>query len=531
MGPEQLLVDTNMDRVNGTRFTALSLGTVESLNTIQLTTTIILITTITFVLTGVLSNRYSKSYLTGNNGAQTVPAVPYWIPLLGHIPNMAIDADGFVKGLRQRYNQGAFALNFFGTRHNVVYTPGLATALLNQKSENANAEETVDSLLQTVFGMPKRDMPRYYESRTDLMACYKHLLTEPSLSEMVDETAKRVKANIANLVSFAASPVDQTPWERDANVKIVKSTSGEETVEASLLPLILHFCAHMAIPTLVGSDFLANFPDITSTLWTMDRGFLILASGLPRWLPIPTLTRAHIARKKSLDSICAFHKALDKHANGEVLGPEWKNLDDVGTLVKARLEVYRKYDWSIRARAAIEHSLLWAANANSNSLVFWMLNRIYSDHELLLRVRQEIESYVKPFQPQQDLPIAEPPRLATFDVRGLCEKCPLLKSCYIECLRLDTASWSLKIVKQDFVLQSREKESQRWMLRKGEYAHAAHDLHNTDPQYFENPMVWKADRHIKRVPDGAREETVDMRSIRPYGIVIPRETNVSRPVH
>lgn len=468
------------------------------------------------LFTRITSSWDASSKTVGENGLKTVPLVPYWFPILGHLPNMGIDADGFVKGLRHTYNKGIFALNFGGTTHNVMYTPGLATALLNEKPDKLDNEEVVDGMLQTIFGFPAKEMHRYKEARPEIMACYKHLLTEPSLSGMVDRTVKKIRENVQNLVSFANSPVDQPQWERTSNVKIATNKAGEEVVEASLLPLIRDFCAHTANPTIMGSDFLTNFPNFFDHIWTLDRGFLLLATGLPRWLPIPVLTRAHIARKKIIENVSVFHEALEKDANGQDPGVDWRNLDDVGTLVRARLEVYRKYSYSTRARAAIEHSLMWAANANSNALVFWMINRIYADPQLLTKLREEISPYVQALQPKQELAIPEPPRLETFDVEGLCANCPLLKSCYIESLRIDTASWSFKVVKQDFAIQPREKDAQGWLLRKGEYAHAAHDLHNTDPEYFEDPMVWKADRHIKYEGEEKRG-VADMGSIRPYG--------------
>jgi len=102
------------------------------------------------------------------------------------------------------------------------------------------------------------------------------------------------------------------------------------------------------------------------------------------------------------------------------------------------------------------------------------------------------------------------------DVERLCRQCPLLESCYVESLRLDSASWSLREVKQDFVLKSEEKEARGWQLRKGEYVHAAHDLHSTDAKCFGDPMVWKADRHIRN-KYGEKQDTTDMGSLRPYG--------------
>ncbi|KAK5702495.1 hypothetical protein LTR17_022243 [Elasticomyces elasticus] len=254
---------------------------------------------------------------------------------------------------------------------------------------------------------------------------------------------------------------------------------------------------------------------------------------------------------------------MEKHyENGEDAGTNWGSLDDVGSLVKARkpyeclastrkvhlaaigqtgdvlwlgrplslgkdpllthmpvilgMAVYRKHNWSIRGRAATELSLLWAANANSDTLIFWMINRIYADKTLLEKIRKEIAPYVVFVEMPSDLPIAEPPRLERFDVDGLSNNCPLLKSSYIESLRLDAAPWSFRVIKEDFVLQGRGEGAEGWRLRKGDCAHIAHDLHSTDPKYFDDPMVWRADRHIKYENED-KHGAADMGSIRPYG--------------
>ncbi|KAK3623606.1 hypothetical protein LTR56_021469 [Elasticomyces elasticus] len=98
---------------------------------------------------------------------------------------MAYDADGFVKNLRSRFPSGVFSLNFFGGRHNILYGPGLATALLNQKQHMANSEEVSRRLLNVIFGFPKSELHKYDQGLPDMMACYKHLLSEPSLSDLV----------------------------------------------------------------------------------------------------------------------------------------------------------------------------------------------------------------------------------------------------------------------------------------------------------------------------------------------------------
>lgn len=451
-----------------------------------------------------------------NGKARTVPTVPYWAPIVGHLPNMALNADGFIKGLRNRFSSGLFALNFGGYTHNIVFAPGHVTALLNSKESNASSYEVGRNIMANSFGFPRNEFHKYDAAFDDIAACYRPLLTEPGLGDMMKVTAANIKTNIQNLVSFSSSLVDQTYWERSSNVRITKNNAGQEVVEASLLPLIRDFVAHSTNPSLIGPNFLANYPDFFEDIWAVDRGFFLLAAGLPRWLPIPILTRAHIARKRLLERIETFHKALEVHANGEDPGPNWRDLDEIGVVVRLRETAYRKHNWSMRARAACEHALMWATNANSNSLIFWMLNHIYADPALLRAIREEIAPYATAIQPAQEFPIPEAPRFTNLDIDGLCDKCPLLKAVYIECLRLDTASWSLRLVKQDIHLQSRDKTSPAFLLRQGSYAHAAHDLHNTDPAAFPEPLEFRPERHI-RYDDGGVRKSADMGSIRPYG--------------
>lgn len=467
------------------------------------------------LITRLISTLASAPKLQNDGTSKTPPSVPYWIPIFGHIPNMAIDADGFVKSLRSIYRDGIFTLNFGGSRHNVMFTPGLATAMLNQKSTNADNEGVTNRLMQLVFGFPKEEQATYDAMLPELQAAYKHIQVDPWLGDMVDQTARKARENVQNLVTGMESPVDQMPWEKVSNIKIIERPDGERVAEASLLPLIRDFCAFSANPSLMGPDFLENNPKFFDDIWTLDRGFLLLATGLPRYAPIPSLTRAHIARRNNVRTLEDFHRVLEQHWNGEKVDAKWSGCDDVSALLKARMEIYRKYNVSIRARASIEHALMWAANANSNALIFWMINHIYEDRALLAMIRDEIAPYVQVRQEETGLPISEPPRITKFDVEGLCNNCPLLKSCYVECLRVDTGSWSFKTVRQDFVLQSREKGAQPWLLKKGDYAHVAHDLHNTDPAYWNDPLVWKPDRHIKY--DDKKVGSADMGSIRPYG--------------
>ncbi|KAK5167341.1 uncharacterized protein LTR77_007040 [Saxophila tyrrhenica] len=460
--------------------------------------TIIVVALTTRLLTSAKTS--ATTHTKNGHPVETIPRIPYYLPYLSHLPSMAWDST-FTRRLRDQHQDGAFALDLLGMKHNIIFSPSLITALLNQPPEHVSAQPVRTKLLTNVFGMPSSSYERkvWEAAMPDLQACDRDLDQEPTLGETVDRTIRNLKSSISSLVSGAESLVDQSTWERNAGVEMKRDALGEEVVETTLRPLIRDFVARITTTTLMGETFVEKFEALWEDFWTVDRSYWLLALGWPRWVPLPGLTRAHIARKRVLEMLEAFHEAMEKQAKGEDAGAEWLELEDVSTLLKERTNVYRKHGLSMRARAALDLSLVWAANTNANALVFSMLHHIYASPEVLSRIRQEIAPFAQVVQPKQEFPIPEPSRLESVDAGGLCEGCPLLKSCYTESLRLDTAPWSTRFVEQDCVLQSKEGQT-CWLLRKGEYVHAAHDLHGIDSEYFHDPLVWKADRHIR--PDG-----------------------------
>jgi hypothetical protein len=453
------------------------------------------------------------------NGSRSVPMLPYWIPILGHIPQFSFSPQNLLNKARDTYRSGVFALNLGSMTHNIIFSPSMGGSLMNQKHSIANMDSVGKHVMTAVFGFPKSkaSMQRYEEALVGLNACYKHILSNPGLEEMVQNTIDVTKRNIANLVTFSESRVDQLEWERTSNAETITKPNGEQVVEASMMNLIRDFIAANANPSLIGSDFVKNNPEFFLDLWDMDKGFRWLATGLPVWLPIPQIWKARIARSRAFDAVLAYEEAMEKAANGQDPGQEWQSLDDVGPVLTQRMKLYRQLNFTMHERAALELSLLWAMNANANMLVFWMLNHIYADDAVLAQVREEIAPFVHAVQPKQLFGVPEPPQIGTFDHEALASKCPLLKSCYIESLRLDVAPWSFRVMQENLVLPaSKDKEAEKFMLKKGTYAHIAHSIHHTDPAYFDDPQVWRADRHIKR-EQGDEEVSVNMGTIRPYG--------------
>lgn len=172
---------------------------------------------------------------TTENGVNTVPQLPYWVPIIGHLPWFMFAGDSLLNYARDLYKGGVFALNLGGTSHNILYSPSLATALMHQKSSVADSESVFKYIMCTNFGFPRAESEVYDRAVGELAACYKYLMSEPSLGIMVQKTVDVLKTNIVSLVTLSSSVVDQLEWERTSNVDVVKKPNGEQVVEADFL--------------------------------------------------------------------------------------------------------------------------------------------------------------------------------------------------------------------------------------------------------------------------------------------------------
>lgn len=497
--------------------------------------TALVVTFIAIALTTRFTTRQSNAIQTNSQllDAKLPPAVPYWIPYLGHIPQMAFNSDSFLAGLRKLYPGGAFSLTIFGRTHNIIFKPALTAALVNQPPHIIDGGPASRYLMQSVFGYPrsKSSMALYDKALPDIISLYSHLSSEPSLGQMAERTTTQLRHNIADFVTFNSGDIDQTPWERLAEAGLVEDAGGDAPIiEADMFELVRNFVAVTANGSLFGTDFVENYPEFWQALWRFDAGFMTLAMDLPSLLPLSKAIGARRARSVLFRCLDEYENALETHRNGGNPGPKWADLDNVSPMIQGRLDdVYRKHNFNIQQRAALELALAWAMNANANPLIFWMLCRIYSNPDLLARVRDEIAPFVVPEKIAVEFGgiFDTPRRIESIDLDGLMNKCPYLKASYVESLRLDLSAWSFKNVQEDTVVSDRAgtENAQKFLLRAGTYAHGAFELHHTDPLAYEDPLTWRAERHIKWNVNGKgeKEAAVDMGHIRPYSKLLPAD--------
>ncbi|KAH8174965.1 cytochrome p450 domain-containing protein [Sarocladium implicatum] len=479
-------------------------------------------TTVTIAVAMLLilvTTRLTTGRTRPKTGGANVPSMPpYWLPFFGHAPQAVFGFDGFLSRLHKRYSEGVFTLKLFGSTHNFVAHPSLVTPLMNQPEEVASTDWVVWRITRHVFGARKGDSRETVRKTEGL---YHVLSSTKSLAQMTDGTISTLRRNLADWVTFNSQPADQMDWEQVAEADVVQDSQGENVVEVDLMELTRTFVARMATPSVFGSDFDNNFPDFPQLVWLLDKHFALLAANIPGWVPWRPLQLARAARRKLLSYMEEFHEAREKDANGEDPGARWENLEDVSDYMKDRGEVMREDGASIRLRANIDLAMLWAMNANSSPLVFWMLYEINRDRTLLEKICEEIAPYMDVVQPKNEFGLAVwmAPDLRTVDVEGLMEKCPLLKASYVETLRLYTSSYSIKWMAQDTVLGKSSDPNGSFVLEKGTYAHASHELHQLDERCYPDPHEWQPARHVKETVDknGHKTVSVDLGTIRPYG--------------
>ena len=467
-----------------------------------------------------------------NGGKPAPPRVPFGLPFFGHALQMLVDKDGYLAKLRDRYrSEGAFSLLLFGKLHHFVHAPALANSLFSRP--RTSAEGVSGTLLKSNFAFSKRDLEQYtgvaYEAKTQ----FKYLLQEPGLTELVDATAAHLRRNIADFVTFNSYPADQMDWERFAGADVVQGPDGETFVEANLMSLTKNFVAKTANCALYGTDFVENFPDMWQLMWTFDEAFVLLAANVPAWVPWPRLQRARNARRRMLSYTYEFNVAMEKYFAGQDAGAKWQDLDNVSTVVRARLETFRRHGLSLQARAGCDLALSWAMNANANQLIPWMLFELYRDPVLLEQVREEVSPFVQAVQPPNDFGEAVwlAPTLENLDLDGLLTRCPLLKAAYIETLRVYTGTWTMRWLAEDVALDDKGRK-EAYLLQKDTYAHVAQEMHQFDPKFFPDPTEWHHERHLKGQVDekGSRTLVAEMGTMRPYGKQEPPKLNTEAAV-
>ncbi|KAH8704941.1 cytochrome P450 [Talaromyces proteolyticus] len=364
---------------------------------------------------------------------------------------------------------------------------------------------------------------------------------EPFLSQAGKIMTDNIERAVLSLVSSRETG-SNLKWQERAHVVV----HGPNEYEASFFPLIRHFVADMVLPSLFGTDFIKNYPDIATDLFAFDANFHLFLMGLPPWIPLSGLRESAAARDRVKSAMEDFHNALVAASRGErTTDGRWDNLDDVSSVVKNRVNLWEEAvsELSNKEACIASHAfLLWVTLINANVIVFWLLFHVYQDSSLLAAIREE----VSPFVHIRESPGSPERSTITLDSPEIRAQTPLLQSAFLETMRLYTQSNSFKNVQADFVVSESEidqnirepnsfvpkggskvpvSQSQRtYQLQQGDMICVPFGLHQSDSRYWNHPENFDGRRFIIQQQDSARRTSlsngrvsVDSTRISPWG--------------
>lgn len=432
---------------------------------------------------------------------------------------------------RKHMREPVFALRVAGATHNVVASPSMAeTALV---SPTASSTGLLNLTLERVFGdrgamcrLTAAELSHFYHKLPSLF------MQEPFVSEASTSAVRLIEREVPNLVSFCRSVVDQTAWERNSNV-VVNEESDTPTCEADLFALIRNFVGHVTMTIFMGRAFVDAFPGLLDDLWCLDEQAVYLSMGVPRWLPLPGMSGAYAARDRLLSALAVFHRAFAAWDDGRDPGPEFRDLDDVSEPVKQRVRFLRDKGLSAAASAPAHLSLLWSMNANLATIVAWNIFRAMATPDVHDQIEEEISLYARAFRPSREetgFPIQDPPKLS-IDLDGLLRSCPLLRSCYYETLRIDSAAISIRELTDDLTLidtrDGDEEDSHaiaedrgclsKFTLPRGDRLVVPHGVIQNDGHYFSNPASYDLTRFIVTEGENGPKKAY-MHTMKPFGM-------------
>ncbi|EOD46482.1 putative cytochrome p450 protein [Neofusicoccum parvum UCRNP2] len=414
-----------------------------------------------------------------------VPVVPSSIPFIGHALYLLWDADSFLRTVRDNVTQNVFGLNFLGTKHVILGSPSVIESIGAKDSEGLDNQTFVSVLRRNILGLSNEVTQGGKAAAVISSDFYDKVFSESNMDSLAKRVVGLLRENVPDLVTFNESFVDQQAWERASLTTVVEVPGAQKDLsESNFGMLIRNFVGHTINTAFAGIAFMDDFPTFNETLQSFESKVNLLATGLPRWVPIPGLPAGYIARRGLLANLNQLQKSYERELGGEDIISTEADVGDFSAAFTTSRRLFNELDVPSTVYAEAHLYAFWALNAAARDLVFWMMMHILAEPGLADRIREEVRLHARVTQPINGFGMMEPPRL-DIDLEGLQSKCPLLLSCYMETVRLYNNSWAVQKAGQDVVISDNSSYgvAAKYLVKKGEHVHVSNSLLNTDSQY------------------------------------------------
>lgn len=257
-------------------------------------------------------------------------------------------------------------LEVLGLKFNVVYTPKLVEALLQKPSTHVNPAMGNWLFLTRVFGANEKCKNTYLRTRNE---AHTYTTNDRVRDLLLSSAVMSMQEHVPHLVSFASRIVDQSLWERNGfptDISESFTSKGSPTVELNLFSLVRNFVGFITVSSLMGSEFLELYPGVLEDLWNLNNGSKYLLLGVPRWVPIPSLAKAHMARFNLMVGMKSFCQALERSVIGCEPDLPWRDVSDVSELMKGMNSIWQLYAAPLDVKVPCDLSLLSMSVTQNN---------------------------------------------------------------------------------------------------------------------------------------------------------------------
>lgn len=359
----------------------------------------------------------------------------------------------------------------------VVTSPSLAAAIQRKPTSQLSFNALLPDIVQRVMGLDG-------DTRAIVERC---LDTEPGeqrgfLADLHDMLVSRLGPGTTS-DALTLRAVKELTKRLNAYADSLRGRSQAE----DLLGWVRHLVTHGTAQVLYGSrNPVAVHPArrLEEAFWNFDHGLGSLLMGL--W-PRVTAGKAYDGREALVAAFCEYIES--RHYESTEQG----ETEDTGAdaLVLERIRIARSHGFSIDGIARSELSFLFAGIVNTATTTFWMLTRIFTDHELLHTVREELAGVTELLDDSNDEEVRH------LSLKQLSKGCPMLNAIYKEVLRMGSNNFSTRLVKENTTLTAAGVQGEVWLGKGGIVQIAGGVMHG-------NPTIWGDDvgafnpaRHLK----------------------------------
>ncbi|OHF03754.1 prostacyclin synthase [Colletotrichum orchidophilum] len=371
------------------------------------------------------------------------------IPLIGHLIDLI--RLGYKQNVKnhEKFNMLAYSLPILGGNLYVASSPQLASSIFQKRT--LSFEPLIDRFVRTLVGMEGHGMELWTNPafRTAIFKVLYKGLTGPSLNELTKSAVSHLATSLNKMPLDQRESIDFHCWTRETLSKTIMGG-----FYGKLSPW--------------------EDPMVMRSFWIYHDDMHKLFPGIA---PSVIASKAYKARTKVIEALEAYIRS-EKDFGAEV-----------AQFTRDRFSAERTFEMSIHNSAKIE-ILLATALANVSTLVFWLLSNIYSQPELLAKIREElINAAVTGESPNKGEEVQ-----MTLHLGKIKEHCPLLLSCAQETERHYIVDNIVRTVMSDTTISDGNRS---YLLRKGNNVQMPLSiLHNDARVWGANPESWKGDRFL-----------------------------------